>query len=118
MKVRELGNAGKSRLETLMGLGVTPVNVGVPADGEDRVNASRQLIPVTLFDGEKCSVGLDRLTGYRKRWNRATSSYTGPLHDQNSHGADAFGEFAVNRSPEVLARQARSGGHTQGGWMR
>ncbi len=23
-------------------------------------------------------------------------SYTTPLHDENSHGADAFGEFAVN----------------------
>jgi len=23
-------------------------------------------------------------------------TYGGPLHDDNSHGADAFGEFAVN----------------------
>ena len=42
------------------------------------------------------SLGLDRLRGYRKRWSRATRSYGGPLHDQASHGADAFGEFAVN----------------------
>ncbi|MDP3854380.1 hypothetical protein [Phenylobacterium sp.] len=95
--VRELGAGGRSRFETLGGLGVSPISAGVAGDPEDRINASRQMIPMTWFDAEKCAVGLERLRAYRKRWSRATSSYAGPLHDAASHGADAFGEFAVNR---------------------
>jgi len=117
--VRELGAGGKSRLETLAGLGVTNVTVGVPNDPEERINAVRQVIPITFFDAEKCAVGIERLTQYRKRWNAATASYTGPLHDQNSHGADAFGEFAVNRMAPSLQTERRSGGYVgPGGWMR
>ena len=52
--------------------------------------------PPVSFDAQACAVGLDRLRNYRKRWNASLSTYTGPLHDENSHGADAFGEFAVN----------------------
>lgn len=101
--VRELGAAGRSRFETLSGLGLVNINVGVAADPEDRINASRALIPVTWFDAERCATGLLRLRSYRKRWNRSLSAYTGPLHDSASHGADAFGEFAVNRRAQIAA---------------
>jgi phage terminase large subunit len=101
--VRELGAAGRSRFETLGGLGVAPISVGAAMDPEERINAGRMMIPLTWFDAEKCAGGLERLRNYRKRWNRATRSYGGPLHDQASHGADAFGEFAANRAggPQV-----------------
>ncbi|MCR5879413.1 hypothetical protein [Phenylobacterium sp. J367] len=95
--VREMGNAGRSRYETLQNLGVWPITVGVAMDREERINAARTMIPITWFDAEKCAVGLDRLRAYKKRWSRATRTYTGPLHDDASHGADAFGEFAANR---------------------
>ncbi|HVI33812.1 hypothetical protein [Phenylobacterium sp.] len=105
--VRELGAAGRSRYETLWGLGVSPISVGAAMDPEERINAGRSLIPITWFDGEKCAVGLDRLRAYRKRWSRATRSYSGPLHDAASHGADAFGEFAANRSGGRAASRPR-----------
>jgi hypothetical protein len=95
--VRELGAGARSRYETLQGLGLGGISVGVAADPEDRINASRQVIPITWFDAERCATGLLRLRSYRKRWNRSLSAYTGPLHDSASHGSDAFGEFAVNR---------------------
>jgi hypothetical protein len=104
--VRELGAAGRSRFETLSGLGVSPISVGVAMDREERINASRTLIPLTWFDAEKCAAGLDRLRGYRKRWSRSTRSYLGPLHDSASHGADAFGEFAANRRGPTAPRPA------------
>ena len=104
--VRELGAAGRSRLETLDGLGVRPVHVGTAADPEERINAARLTIPMTWFDVERCALGLDRLRAYRKRWSGATRSYAGPLHDAASHGADAFGEFAVNRRGGRGAEQA------------
>lgn len=118
VKVRELGNGGKSRLETLESLGVRNIQVGVAAQPEDRVNAARSIIPITWFDAEKCAVGLDRLKNYRKAWNKQRSIYTGPLHDENSHGADAFGEFAVNRQLVTLRKPGSGGSYAmQGGWM-
>jgi phage terminase large subunit len=115
--VRELGAAGRSRFETLAGLGVSPIEVGTAAEPEDRINAARQMIPITWFDAERCAVGLDRLRGYRKRWSGATRSYVGPLHDKASHGADAFGEFAVNRRGTAAASAPRSRAADAQGWM-
>lgn len=117
--VRELGAAGKTRRETLNGLGVSPISVGVAQDPEERINASRGLIPITWFDVEKCALGINRLRSYRKRWNRSSSSFTGPMHDAASHGADAFGEFAVNRKGVAVPRKPVLA-HTRpagGGWM-
>jgi len=116
--VRELGAAGRSRFETLGGLGVRPIWVGAAMDPEDRINAGRLMIPMTWFDAQKCAGGLERLRGYRKRWNRATRSYGGPLHDAASHGADAFGEFAANRNGgAAVGRPARPRMGEPLGWM-
>jgi hypothetical protein len=114
--VRELGAAGRSRYETLSGLGLARIEVGVATDPEERINAARQLIPMTWFDAERCAAGLERLRAYRKRWNRAAASWSGPLHDGASHGADAFGEFAINRMTARTPRSGRRGG-AAGGWM-
>ena len=100
--VRELAT-GRSRFETLGSLGLSRINVGTAADPEERVNAARLMIPLCWFDAERCAAGLERLRSYRKRWSRATLSYGGPLHDRASHGADAFGEFALNRRAVTAA---------------
>ena len=116
--VRELGAAGRSRLETLGGLGVAPISVGAAMDPEERINAGRLMIPMTWFDAEKCAGGLERLRGYRKRWNRATRSYGGPMHDAASHGADAFGEFAANRAGGAFGPKAGRPRHSEPlGWL-
>lgn len=116
--VRELAT-GRSRYETLGSLGLTRISVGTAADPEERVNAARLMIPLCWFDAERCAVGLERLRGYRKRWNRATRSYGGPLHDQASHGADAFGEFALNRrgGAAAMARPAARASSGALSWM-
>lgn len=117
--VRELAT-GRSRYETLTGLGLSRISVGVAADPEERVNVARLMIPVCWFDEARCGLGLERLRAYRKRWNRATHSYAGPLHDRASHGADAFGEFAVNRqaaagaTADARRRRSAAGGQS---WM-
>jgi hypothetical protein len=116
--VRELGAAGRSRLETLDGLGVRPVAVGAAMDPEERINAARLMIPICWFDAERCAGGLDRLRAYRKRWSRQTRSYGGPLHDEASHAADAFGEFAANRAGGApIARPGRRPAPEGLGWM-
>lgn len=116
--VRELGAGGRSRFETLGGLGVSPISVGVAMDPEDRINAGRLMIPITWFDAEKCATGIDRLRNYRKRWNKAMRTYTGPLHDDNSHGADAFGEYAANSAQPIIARPTAQRSYAgAGSWM-
>ncbi len=115
--VRELGAAGRSRYETLGSLGLGPIAVGSAMDPEERINAGRLMIPLTWFDGERCALGLERLRSYRKRWSRATRSYTGPMHDEASHGADAFGEFAANRIGPAAARRDRRARGGPLGWM-
>lgn len=96
--VRELAT-GRSRRDTLASLGLSRIEVGAATDPEERVNAARLLIAQCWFDQAACAAGLERLRSYRKRWNRASHSYAGPLHDRASHGADAFGEFALHRRP-------------------
>jgi phage terminase large subunit len=95
VKVREWG-AGRSRLQTLQEHGVKPVIVGVASGPSERINASRALLPSCWFDRSGTALGIKRLRGYSRRLNKAMETYTGPLHDENSHGADAFGEAALN----------------------
>lgn len=107
--VREWGHGAKTRFQTLRELGVGPIRVGVAADPADRINAARKLLPIVSFD-IKAAAGADRLRNYRKRWNTGLMAYTGPLHDENSHGADAFGEYAINCPirPEAIKPPSRN----------
>ena len=116
--VRELGT-GRSRYDTLGSLGLSGISVGQARAPQERIHAGRLMIPVTWFDAERCALGLERLRAYRKKWSRAVASYTGPLHDQASHGADAFGEFALARRGAVAAREgeARRAANGPLSWM-
>lgn len=116
--VREL-TSGRSRYDTLASMGLSGISAGTATDPEERVNAARLMIPMCWFDAERCAGGLERLRAYRKRWNRQTLSYGGPLHDQASHGADAFGEFALNRRGGASAARPAPARAMGGGlsWM-
>jgi len=114
--VREWGGGAKTRYQTLLEMKIAPIRVGVAQDPAERINASRRLLPVVSFDSDRCAVGLDRLRNYAKRWNASLSTFTGPRHDENSHGADAFGEFAVNCAivppkPATAPREPPDYGH-------
>lgn len=94
---REWGGGAKSRSQTLMELGVKPIHVGVAQGPSERINAVRRILPIVHFNNTKrVQVGLSRLRRYSRKWNDSMQTYTHPLHDMNSHGADAFGEYAVN----------------------
>lgn len=94
--VREIGAAGKTRKQSLLELGFKDIRVGTPHNAEERVSAVRALLPFCNFDEENCATGIEHLKQYRKKYNRSLKQYTGPLHDEHSHGADAFGEAAYN----------------------
>lgn len=96
VQVRELGAGGRSRRETLMGLGVRPIRIGVGRTDEEKVAAARKLLPYSWFDAENCDVGVDHLKQYRKKWNQSLGVFGGPVHDEHSHAADSFAEAGVN----------------------
>lgn len=96
VEVRELGAGGRSRRQTLHTMGVRPIRVGVAQDPEDRINAVRRMLPWCYFNLTRTRVGLEHIEQYSKKWNASLRVYTGPLHNEHSHGSDALGEYAVN----------------------
>lgn len=73
---------------------VTPVTKSVY---DDIRNHCIPVLPNCWFDASNCAKGICHLDNYRKKWNTATSMFMKePLHDEASHGADAFRTFAVN----------------------
>lgn len=66
----------------------------------DGINAARTIFPQCWFDGEKCADGLQALRHYRYGEIATTGVPTRePLHDENSHSADAFRYFSVGIRP-------------------
>jgi len=93
-EVRELGS-GKSRLETLQGMGINPRVLPASAI-DDGIQAVRLLLPRCRFDWARCRRGLDALRQYRREYDSRLKAFRArPLHDWASHGADAFRYLAL-----------------------
>lgn len=94
VEVRELGNKGLSRSDTLAGLGVKPTIVPIH-NVMDGVNAVRRMLDQTWIDETRCERGLNALRNYRRAWDEKLKMFRdSPLHDWSSHGADALRCFA------------------------
>lgn len=94
-QVREL-STGKSRLETFRSLGMRNVKVVPKLSLEDGIHACRIVLPRCYFDKRKTHKGLECLRNYQRKWDAKNNVFSGtPLHNQWSHGADAFRTFAV-----------------------
>src|SRR5690606_25056206 len=95
--VKELGNGGKSRVETLEALGIRP-RVLMPSRVEDGTNAVRLLLPQCWFGGTKCARGREAVRRYRTEWDERRKVFkNNPLHDWTSHAADAFRFLALGK---------------------
>lgn len=115
--VREWGS--RSRIETVMALGVPGrlITRGKAASAPDKIAAVRALLPQCTFnDTERVQLGLSRLRRYRRKENTNLGILAGPLHDENSHGADALSELAVNW-PRDAVKEAPPPPPRQGGIM-
>lgn len=77
----------------------------------DGINAARTIFGRCFFDKERCAEGLQALRHYRYKVDPDTKQLSGmPLHDESSHGADAFRYFAISiadDAPSVSARGVR-----------
>lgn len=88
--------------DTVRGLGLRNVRV-VPRtlSVANDINEVRKVLPVCVFDAEKCAHGIDALRSYRRVWDENLKAYKDhPLHDWASHPADAFRTFAVGKPQE------------------
>jgi phage terminase large subunit len=74
---------------------------------ETRILAARSVFNRCVFDKEKCADGIQALRHYRyESDDKLLTLKKNPLHDWASHGADAFGAFAVAiEEPERQRRE-------------
>ena len=94
---RELGT-GRTREEQARRLGLR-LSI-VPRNGlDDGINAVRAILPRCWFDVARTEPGIECLRQYRAAVDGATGNIGDrPLHDQYSHGADAFRYLAMGIS--------------------
>ena len=90
VKVRELGNYAKTRLEALLDLGIVG-EVAPKLSIEDGIEAVRKNLINCWFDKDKCATGIEYLKAYQKKWDdKAQVFKSKPLHNFSSHAADSF----------------------------
>ena len=57
----------------------------------DGINVVRNTLGKCWFDRTKCKDGIQCLENYKKKWSPVIGGWSSePLHDEYSHGADAF----------------------------
>ena len=90
VKVRELGNYAKTRLEALLDLGIVG-EVAPKLSIEDGIESVRKNLVNCWFDQDKCATGIEYLKAYQKKWDdKAQVFKSKPQHSYASHCADAF----------------------------
>jgi hypothetical protein len=89
-------NDGKSRVDTLRGLGLRGIEVLERKGLNDGINAVKNLLPMCWFDEEKTRRGIECLRAYRRDWDDKAQVFKDkPLHDWASHGSDGFRTLAM-----------------------
>lgn len=108
---KDWGNQAKTRKETALELGVKIDVVPRIENKEDAIEALRRMLNLSWFDVEHCSLLVDRLDNYRKKWNKTLGLFTSePVHDLPSHAADAGMTGACGLVPEKVKSEGRSRG--------
>jgi phage terminase large subunit len=110
---------GKSALDIMTALGwnceIIPVG-----EVEHGIKLSRMLFPRLWMDKEKTARLQECLKRYRRSINATTGQPTGPLHDEYSHGADAFRYLAtcvdMLKNDNIIKRR-RADDYRTGDWM-
>jgi phage terminase large subunit len=94
-------STGKTRQAFAFGLGVT-FQVTPKMDLDDGIPATQAFMSRCYWDEPNCVIGLNRLLNYRRRYDQRYGVFTAtPIHDLNSHGADALRGLAVRHRPPV-----------------
>jgi phage terminase large subunit len=103
-KAKQLGT-GRSIEEIVRGSGL-PTRMVAKLSIEDGINAVRTLFNSCWFDESRCADGLSALRNYRYDYDSDTGKFSKqPVHDEHSHGADAFRYVAVGYKNPVKPKQ-------------
>jgi hypothetical protein len=98
----------KSRIESLIGLGIEPI---VVPDHRvmDGINAVRRMLDRSFIDPDRCSRGLEALRNYVREWSVDLRDWrASPKHDWASHAADSLRIFAMGHvEPDFKLRGRR-----------
>lgn len=86
--------SGKSTEDIMQALGRT-VSVLNRDNIEEGIRLARMLFPRCYFDKDKTQPLINSLKRYRRQVNQQTNEPGAPLHDENSHAADAFRYVAM-----------------------
>lgn len=93
------------------------------------IQAAQMILNRCYFDEKNCEFGLERLRNYRRQYVQRHDTFTEqPIHDSNSHCADAFRTLAVrHKTPKpserfdlrdpVVHRGYTQNSSQRGGWM-
>ena len=101
VKVRELGNFGKSRLDSLLELGISG-EVAPKVSIEDGIEAVRKNLQNCWFDKSKCGTAIEYLKAYQKKYDDKNQCFRNkPLHNFASHCADSFRTGIVGQGLET-----------------
>lgn len=122
-QAKQLGT-GKSIEEITRGV-IKEVRIVPKLSVSEGINAAREIFPQCWFDEDGCGEGLQYLRRYRYDVDDDTGQFSRqPLHDENSHAADALRYAAVGiregAKPTQLKLPApKLGrlGRTGSGWM-
>ena len=99
VRVRELGT-GKSRIETLEGLGIRDIEIAPSLLIDDGIQKVREMLDKCFFDETKCEKLIDALLNYSRDWDDNGKTWRmRPRHDWSSHGADAMRYMAIGYKP-------------------
>lgn len=97
--------AAESIAKTMRGMGRDVVVVPRVQDKKLGLKATREIFPRCYFDELKCADGLQSLRRYRYDKTDQGQFSQNPLHDENSHGADAFEQFARSIGRRIESKQ-------------
>lgn len=100
----KLGTKNTTVKRQLEGLGLRNiVIVPVAPSVNAAIQLTRQHMATCYWDETGCKEGLQRLSGYKKRWNATAGRWADePLHDANSEGADAFRQWAQAKAAGLI----------------
>lgn len=78
----------------------------------DGIQQTRACMRNYYFDQTNCKIGIDRLDGYKKRWNNAESRYVDQPDKSNgcSEGADALRQHAQAKMAGLIVSSTKTAG--------
>jgi phage terminase large subunit len=113
-QAKTLISGGRSMQQQMTELG-RRVEIVPRTSVAEGINAARTIFAQCVFDEARCADGLQALRRYRYDVDPESKQFSRvPLHDENSHAADAFRAFAL--SVKVIGKR-KPASETSGSWL-